>query len=255
MCRPKTSATLAAILAAWCGVSRADDDAEVRALIQRVRESVPRAAFMAKATLSSSGGWVRQFEMRHKPMGEERATLINVTSPNDVAGTRFLFLERTRGSDRQFVFMPKLSARAVEVMAAARQQPFLGSDFYVSDLVAPDVDAFTYRFVGEETIDGHVTRLIEAIPKDPAGHPYARTVLAVEPKEVRLFRVQSYDPRGQLLKVWSLAKDEKIDGIWTPRMQKMVNVQRKTESVLELSEVQYNADLRDELFSREAFTR
>jgi hypothetical protein len=31
-----------------------------------------------------------------------------------------LFLERTHGGDRQFAYLPKLSARAVEVMAAAR---------------------------------------------------------------------------------------------------------------------------------------
>jgi hypothetical protein len=37
------------------------------------------------------------------------------------------------------MYLPKLTARVIEVMDAARHEPFLGSDFYVSDLMAPDV--------------------------------------------------------------------------------------------------------------------
>jgi outer membrane lipoprotein-sorting protein len=251
------TAILVLAVAMWCAVGAvaADDDPEARALVLRVRDAAPRTAFLAKATLSSSGGWVREFEMRHKDVGEVRATITVVTAPSDVAGTRFLFLDRVQGGDRQFAYLPKLTSRAVEVMAAARQEPFLGSDFYVSDLVAPDVDAYTYRLVGEETIDGRAARLVEAVPKNPSAEPYARTVLAIDPKELLVLRVQTYDAKGEPFKVWKLEKVEKIDGYWTPLRQTMTNVRQGTTSVLEIREVRYNAELRDELFSRETFTR
>jgi hypothetical protein len=120
------------------------DDPEARKLVTQVRDSVPTEPMVAKATLKGSGGWVRELTMSHKQIGDDRATLLEVTAPGDVAGSRYLFLERTEGSDRQFMYLPKLTARVIEVMDAARHEPFLGSDFYVSDLMAPDVAAFTY---------------------------------------------------------------------------------------------------------------
>lgn len=235
--------------------TEAVDDPEARALVVKLREAAPDTTILAKARLSSSGGWVRDLEMRYKRLGDERATLVWVTAPSDVAGTRFLFLERTRGEDRQFAYLPKLTKRVVEVMAAARQEPFLGSDFYASDLTAPDVDAFTYRFVGDETIGPRATRLVEAVPKDPATQPYARSVLAIDPEDLLLVRVQTYDRQGDLLKVWTLEKVTKVDGIWTPEIQKMANVQNQSESVLEIRKMEYGVALRDELFTRDALAR
>ena len=43
---------------------------------------------------------------------------------------------------------------------------------------------------------------------------------------------------------------DKIDGNSTPLVQKMVNVQDKHESQLQLLEVKYNAELPDEMFQR-----
>jgi hypothetical protein len=231
------------------------DVPEARKLVTRVRDSVPTEPMVAKATLKGSGGWVRELTMSHKKIGDDRATLLEVTAPGDVAGSRYLFLERTEGSDRQFMYLPKLTARVIEVMDAARHEPFLGSDFYVSDLMAPDVAAFTYAFVGDEEILDRPCRLVEATAKPDAGVPYAKTIMAIDPKDLVVTRVQAFAEDGKLFKVWTLEKLETIDGQKTPVEQRMKNVEADSESTLTLDEIRYNADLPDKLFDRGRLSR
>jgi len=134
-------------------------------------------------------------------------------------------------------------------------QPFLGSDFYVSDMVRPELDAFAYRFVGEEKIGERATRLVEAVPKDPERELCGKTVSAVDPTDLLVLRVQFFDDKGTPVKVWTLEKVEKVDGIWTPLIQRMQALQDKHESRFTLTEVKYNADLPRDIFNRSYLTR
>jgi hypothetical protein len=65
-----------------------------------------------------------------------------------------------------------------------------------------------------------------------------------------VLRTQFFDKEGKPLKVWTIEKLEKVDGNWTPLVQKMKNLQDHHESQLELVEVKYNAQLSDEIFQR-----
>jgi hypothetical protein len=231
--------------------ARAEDDA--RALVKAMIDAVPKKPFTAKAKLSSPG-YVRDLAVFHKTTPEGEATFMEVTAPDDVRGTRFLFLERTEGADRQFVYVPAVR-RAVEVMEGSRKQPFLGSDFYVSDMVAPDLDAFTYRFVGEETVGGRACKLIEVVPKNPEAEVYGKGVVAVDPADNVLLRSEFFDHDGKPFKVWTLEKLEKVDSIWTPRRQQMKNVKKDSTSVLEITEITHGADVPDHVFGRQNLTR
>ena len=102
-----------------------------------------------------------------------RATYLDVTAPDELSGIRFLFLEHADREPEQFI---KVAAahNAVKVKDQVRKQPFLESDFYVSDLVEPPIDAYTYKFVGEEELLGRKTKLVEAVPKNRRTRSMAR---------------------------------------------------------------------------------
>jgi hypothetical protein len=220
-------------------------------LVKRVIESVPKVAFEADALLTAPGGFTRELRLLHKPVGDADGTFMEVTAPLNLKDTRFLFLERASGADEQFIYVPALK-RTIQVLDDARKQPFLGSDFYVSDLVAPDLDAYTYAFasVPDAEVAGRKVKLVETAPKNPAGELYSKAVVAIDPVDLLIVRSEFFDPKGALLKVWTLDKIEKIDGYWTPMMQKMTNVQQKTESTLETKNVKYNAEIADSVFTK-----
>jgi outer membrane lipoprotein-sorting protein len=160
---------------------------------------------------------------------------------------RFLFLQPLKGENQQYM-KPTFSRSSVLVSGEIRQRPFLGSAFYVADLVDPVIDNFTYSFVGEEELLGRKCKLVEAVPKKPADEIYGKTILALDPKDLLILKRQFFDPSGKLLKVWTIEEVQQIDGTWTLAKQKMENVQDNTISRLDTLEIEYNADIKDLVF-------
>ncbi|MBI4515382.1 MAG: outer membrane lipoprotein-sorting protein [Deltaproteobacteria bacterium] len=243
------AALLGALLWTLPTAARADDSS-ARELLQRMIDAVPRVPFFAKVKLSSTTrGWVRDLQLSFKRVDDADATYMEVTAPLDVKDTRFLLYDRAQGADEQWLYVPMMK-RSIRVSETVRKQAFLGSDFYVSDMVRPDLNAFQHAFVGEEDVGGRHCKLVESVPKAPAGELYSKTVVAVDPADLVVTRSQFFDQKGKLWKVWTIDKIEKIDGLWTPLVQQMVNVHDNTQSRLEITEIKYNAELSDEMFHK-----
>ncbi len=242
--------TLGVMLA---GGARAQDEA-ARDLVQKVHDAAPKTPLVAKMVLTSDRGWERDLELSHKRLSDgTEASYMEVIAPMDLKDTRFLVFDHPSGRDEQFIYVPA-AKRTIQVGAQTRKQAFLGSEFAVGDLVQPDVGAFTYKFVGEEDIDGRHCKLIEAVPKTPGDALYPRTVFAVDPAALVVMRSQFFDDKGQPLKVWTVEKLEQREGLWTPLQQQMTNVQEHHWSRISLTDVNYNAQLPDEIFNRSYLT-
>lgn len=230
----------------------AEDDP--RKLIERVISSLPDATMYASVELSSSRGWTRTLEIRGKRVDDAVASYIEVTGPQDVKDTRFLFFERVNAPDEQHMYIP-LVKRAIQIADETRKQAFLGSDFYVSDLVAPEVDSYTYRFVGDDEVLGRKCRLVESVPKDLERAVYGKSVGCVDTGDLIVLRTELFDKKGDLIKVWAMKKLQKIDGFWTPLEQEMVNVKDNTSSTITVKQIKYNVELPDDIFSRARLLR
>jgi len=224
------------------------------ALVKQAVDALPKRPFTAKLKLTPSSQPQRDLTLDHKLVGGARATYLEVTAPDALSGIRFLFLEHANAEPEQYI---KVAAarNAVRVKDQVRKQPFLESDFYVSDLVEPVLDAYTYKFVGEEELLGRKTRLVEAVPKNSANEIYSKTVIAIDPVDQLILKRSFYDLKGNLLKVWTIDKVEKVDGTWTIREQTMTTVPDKTTSRLLNPEIHYDVDLKDSMFTPEHLRR
>ncbi len=235
-------------------VGASAQDSAARDLVQKVHDAAPKTPLIAKMVLTSDRGWERDLELSHKHLNDGTdASYMEVTAPMDLKDTRFLVFGRPNGRNEQFIYVPA-AKRAIQVGAQTRKQAFLGSEFAVGDLVQPSVDAFTYKFTGEEDIDGRHCKLIEAVPKTPDDTLYGKTVFAVDPTALVVVRSQFFDDKGQPLKVWTVEKLEQREGLWTPLQQQMTNVQEHHWSRISLTEVKYDAQLSDEIFNRSYLT-
>jgi hypothetical protein len=245
---------LIALLAAGLPPALADEPKPPRELLREAIESYPETPFTAKAKLS----WervTREMTLSHRRLDDQTSgSYLEVTAPQNLKGTRFLFLERKQGRDDQFIKVPDMH-RVVQVSEKQRDQPFLGSDFYVSDMIAPNVDGFEVTELSRETVAGRECRIIEAVPKQSTDWQYGKARYAVQPDDQLVLRAEFFDKAGNLFKVWTLDKVEKVDDVWTPYAQRMKNVQQETESTLELVEIHYGATLPDEMFTRSYLER
>ena len=225
-----------------------------RDLIKRALDSLPNTTAQATIELSSSRGWTRTLEISGKRIDDAMCSFIEVTAPQDVKDTRCLFFERVNAPDEQHMYIP-LVKRAIKIADDTRKQPFLGSDFYVSDLVAPEVDQYDYKYVGENEYLGRKCKLVEAKPKRLENEVYSKTIACVDTTDFIVLHTELFDKKDQLFKVSTLKKLEKIDGIWTPMVQEMENVQEKTTSTLTIKSIKYNIELPDDIFSRARLLR
>jgi len=243
---------LAVVALALAGNAGAADDAAT--LVKKAVDALPKKPFTAKLQLKPSSQPQRDITLDHKMVGGARASYLEVTAPDALSGIRFLFLEHPNGQPEQFI---KIAAarNAVQVKDQVRKQPFLESDFYVSDLVEPPVDAYTYKLVGEEELLGRKTKLVEAVPKDSANEIYGKTVIAIDPTDLLILKRSFYDLKGNLLKVWTIDQVEKVDGVWTIRASTMTTVPDKTSSTLKTPEIRYDVDLSDAVFTPEHLRR
>jgi outer membrane lipoprotein-sorting protein len=245
---------LTGVMLVVMAAAAAAEEESAHDLVKRMLESTAKIPVTARVKLSSDRGWVRELTMSGKPLNGADASYMEVTAPMDMKDTRFLLLDRATGRDEQFIYVPA-AKRAMQVSTETRKQPFLGSDFYIYDMVRPDLEGFNYAFVGEEDVGGHHCKLIQSTPKEPAGELYSKTITAMDVQDAVVLRTQFFDPQGKPLKVWTITKLEKVDGHWTPLDQTMVNQQENHQSRLELIDVKYDADIPDETFSRMHLTR
>lgn len=230
-------------------------DAEARELARRAVESLPSVPFSAKITLTTPHG-VRHLELKQKKRADgARLGYLEVVGPDDLAGIRHLFIEPTDGEPPQQYLKLTASRSIVRVSAETRAQPFLQSTFYIADLTEPPFEGYEYRFVGSVELQGRHCKLVEATPKDPASEIYGKIIAAIDPKDSLVLRRQFFDKAGAPLKTWQVEKLVKVQGILTPLVQDMRNLQEGTESRLETTELEYGAEIPEEVFTPEYLKR
>lgn len=223
------------------------EELDARALLSRALSALPKIPFTASLRLTAPVG-PRMLDLHHKLIGGVRSSYLEVQEPADLKGMRFLFIEHQDKAPEQYIKVTS-SRRSVLVTGEARNQPFLGSTFYVADLVEPDVDAATHKFVGEDNVLGRRCRVVESTPTKRADALYSRTMTALDPKDLVVLKRQFFDHKDRLVKTWQVAKLEKHDGTWTVMDQTMTNVQEHSTSRLEVVELKLSAELPDSMFT------
>lgn len=228
--------------------SSAEDAADARDLVARVLDALPKQTFDAKMTVSSDSFEPRELKMTRKFVDGAHGSYLEVTAPDELEGIRFLFLERINEPNDQYIKV-KASRSAIHVSEEVRRQPFLSSAFYVSDLVMPTLDDYTYTYVGKDVIDGRSTTLVEMTPKDVKAALYSKSIAALDPEDLLILRREYFDKKGDKVKIWTVDKVEKIDGIWTLSGQQMENLSEDNKSRLDISQIKYNVEVSDAIFT------
>jgi len=188
--------------------------------------------------------------------GEDRRRIMFFQSPADVKDTGFLTYDYAANDqdDDQWLFLPALK-KTKRIASTDKSGSFMGSDFNYSDLTRKNLDAYDFKILKMGAVRGAKTWLIEALPKsqdeiDQSG--YKKSVLFVRQDNFMVVRAVLWTDTGDRLKYLDVSGLEKIDGIWTVTAISMTTKKNKiTEHKTEMtfSNVRYNQDLNDSLFT------
>ena len=95
---------------------------------------------------------------------------------------------------------------------------------------------------------------MESIPKED-GYMYSRTVSWVVDGVWIGLKKEFYDENGELLKTLEVEAYEQIDGYWTVTHTLMHNVQKNHTTKMQLSNIEYDTGVSDDLFSQRTMRR
>ena len=174
--------------------------------------------------------------------------------PADVKGTAFLSHTHAVKPDDQWLYLPALK-RVKRISSSNKSGPFMGSEFAYEDIASQEVAKYTYKYLGEEEIDGRKMFINELYPQYKKSG-YTRQVAWVDQERYVLLKVEFYDRKNTLLKTLNFVDyNQYLDKYWRPDEMHMVNHQTGKSSKLIWSDYTFQNGLRDSDFERSILQR
>ncbi|PKF62784.1 outer membrane lipoprotein-sorting protein [Psychromonas sp. psych-6C06] len=220
------------------------DEAQIRGLeIAKSRKNIDAGWRDSQSSLemilSNKQGETSQRELRMKNLeidndGDKSISIFD--SPKDIRGAAFLTFAHVKGADDQWLYLPALK-RVKRISSRNKSGPFMGSEFAYEDLSSFEVEKYTYRYLGEEEIEGQATYMLESVPTDKYSG-YSKLITWLHKSDYRVLKSQYYDRKGSLLKTLT-ASDYKqyLNKHW--RAHKMVMDNHQTGKSTELKWLSY----------------
>ncbi len=221
------------------------------------RHRIPGEHLRARMVLQNEGGdrrtlqyesWVVQDDEKGDKMR------IEFSAPADVRGTVLLRVEDPdTKTDRQWLYLPAFH-RTRRLGEADLGDRFVGSDIFFEDMKRRYVEDYSYKLVGEDTIDGKPCWVIESRPfseRVKRESPYGKARLWLR-KDI-LFVVKSYqfDRQGRPLKEMRVKSLRRVAGrAWRADRVEIVDVQRHHRTVVVVERRDLPRSIPDELFSK-----
>ena len=171
---------------------------------------------------------------------------ISFTAPGDVAGMKILMV-----GDSLWMYSPEF--QKVRMIAAhAQSQGFLGSDFTPEDMVMTGLSAHFNAELGAQ--QGNETTLT-LTPKADFTSSYSKLELTIDKTKGGVTKIVYFDGSGAAVREQTRGGWAKISGKSMPTEIKMKNLKTGSETVINLSNVQVDQGVEDDLFSKRTLLR
>jgi hypothetical protein len=135
-----------------------------------------------------------------------------------------------------------------------RSTRFFGTDFSFEDLEERDVNQFDYKLLGDDVIDGAAAWKILSIPKRSKISQYTSSIVWIRKDTYAFARIESYVD-DKAVKRLEYSSFQNIQGVWTARETKMIDLRRGSLTRLAVDKMEYNLPLDEERFTLEALRR
>lgn len=156
---------------------------------------VDSVASVEMILVDSSGGearrylTIKRFERDKDTSGHK--SLVIFHEPLDVKGTTLLTHAEIYEADQQWLYLPALK-RVKRVPSSNKAGPFMASEFSYEDMLPPEVERYTHRFMGLARCGDLSCYRLEREPKDKHSG-YARQTVFLDTEHYRLQRVDYHD--------------------------------------------------------------
>lgn len=181
--------------------------------------------------------------------GDGDKSKIIFDEPRDVQGTAFLNYTHKSGPDDQWLYMPALK-RVKRIASNNKSGPFMGSEFAFEDISSEEVEKYTYKYLGDEEIEGVALFKVERYPADPKSG-YTKQIAWYDQAEYRLMKVDYYDRKDALLKTLTYHEyHQYLEKHWRAHRMEMINHQTGKSTTLQFSDIEFQTGLSEREFEQ-----
>lgn len=209
--------------------------------------------------IKDAKGKGKQRTMDVKAMTDDDGMLkimLKFTRPAEVAGMGFLVLQNKDALADQFIYMP--AARVTKRVSTGQATGSLfGSDFAYIDLMPlnpTEREAAKMTRLDDAKVAGRRAYVIST-EIDVVGSPYSKLITYVDAAHLVPLRIEFFDPDGKPLKTLKVKALKKVEKRLIPTKLTMSNVQRGTETVVQVRDIKPDAPLGPSDFTEEALQR
>ena len=178
--------------------------------------------------------------------GQSKA-LLRFIAPPEVKGVALLIVNHPDRASDQWMWRPAIG-REQRISLQDRSTRFFGTDFSFEDLEERDVNQFDYKLLPGDKGEWK----IEARPRKSS--QYAYSYLWVNQDNYTITRAEMYNKNG-LVRAIDYRDFEQVHGIWTARTTEVLDVKRKSRTVLKFDKLDYDVPLKEDQFTVAALQR
>lgn len=246
----KRLAVLALALATLPLVPAADTPKDGRAVMDEVDKRRRTASEYSEGIITvEEKGKTKQKAWRSWRLGwgPEAKALIQFQEPAEVKGVGLLTLSHAGRPAAQWFYAPAID-RDRRVAQQEKSTRFLGTHFTYEDMEERDVEAYTYRLLGNDTVSGALCWKVEALPAGEKSSQYGKLVFWVLADRYVTIRVAAYVD-GALRRTFEGSDVREVDGIPIVHAWSLTDTKRPGTTRLVVANVQVKPKLSPSLFT------
>ena len=181
--------------------------------------------------------------------GEQRF-YVRFRRPADVDNTTFLVWKKPGKDDDRWLYLPALDL-VKRVSSADKRSSFVGSNFFYEDVSGRHVEADDHKL-----LEANKTYyIIESTPKDKASVEFASSKMWINRDSSVVVKVEYRYEKGEVYRTYEALAVEKVQGYPTVTKARMKDLRSKSETNVTYSEVAYDLDLPDDIFTERYLRR
>ena len=174
----------------------------------------------------------------------EQKLYVYFTHPTDVNKTGFLVWKNVTANDERWLYLPSLDL-VRRIAASDKRTSFVGSDFFYEDISGRNINDDHHELI-DSTSNYYV---IKNTPHDPASVEFQYYKMYIHKETFIPVQIEYYDQKNDLYRLGKTLKVETIQGYPTITKASMENLKAGSSTIMEYSDIQYNIDLTNEIFS------
>lgn len=179
---------------------------------------------------------IKKFNTKSKKYGKETRSRITFTSP-----TKLEFLTWSKPGKDSDQWLKMTNGKVRKIASSEKDSSFVNSHFYYEDIAARDIDDYSYKNLGETTINGQACYKVQSIKKK-GSKVYTKSIVYVRKADFVIVQVDLYQ-KGRHTKTLKNEKIEKINGIFTPKKVTMELKNGGGKSIIYLQSINYGASV------------